>query len=300
MAKSTSFIKRFVPQKIEKFLRGFRDQYLRIYKVEKLPKKIYAVTLKKRKISFCITCMNRLFHLKNTLERNIADNKDYENVEFIVINYNSKDNLDSWMKQHMKQHIDSGLLKYYKTDEPQSFHASKAKNLSHLLAEGDIVCNLDGDNFTGKDFAFYINYMFEQYGEATFLHFTKKPFWGTEGRMVLTKENFLKLGGYDESLLPIGHEDHDLMNRAKATGFNYVKVEIENFLHYLSNTEKEKAMNCADGITGFYTLEKENQEKSDANIREGKLVANPSGTQKFTLYKNFSTQPFMYSSEKIN
>ncbi|WP_188464759.1 galactosyltransferase-related protein [Marivirga lumbricoides] len=238
--------------------------------------------------------MNRLFHLKNTLEKNIIDNQDYKNIEFVVINYNSKDHLDVWMKEHMQKYIESGLVKYYKTNEPQSFHASKAKNLSHLLAEGEIVCNLDGDNFTGKDFAFYINYMFNKYGENLFLHFTKKPFWGTEGRMALSKNNFLKLGGYDEDLLPIGHEDHDLMNRAKAFGLKYFKIEIENFLKYLSNTEKEKAENCADGATSFYVLEKGNQEKSNGNIKNGKLIANPSGREKFTIYKNFSSEPYTY------
>jgi hypothetical protein len=33
----------------------------------------------------------------------------------------------------------------------------RAKNIAHQIATGDIVCNLDADNYTGKDFAFYIN-----------------------------------------------------------------------------------------------------------------------------------------------
>ncbi len=294
MINNKSILKGVIPQKLEKFLRRFRDQYLRSYKVEKLPKQIYAKQIKNYKISFCITCMNRLFHLKNTIKQNIIDNIDYRNLEFIVINYNSKDHLDHWMKENMSDYIESGIVKYYRTDEPKSFHASKAKNLSHILAEGEIVCNLDGDNFTGKDFAFYINYMFNQYGKNIFLHFTKKPFWGTEGRMALTKENFLKLGCYDEDLLPIGHEDHDLMNRGKAFGLKYIKIEIENFLRYLSNTEKEKAENCVNEPISFYVLEKGNQQKSNENIKEGKIIANPQGLSKFTLYKNFSTDPCYY------
>ena len=291
MINNKLVLKKHISQRLEKLLRRFRDQYLRFYKFEKLPKQIYARQLKNYKISFCITCMNRLFHLKNTLEKNIIDNKNYKNLEFIVINYNSKDHLDRWMREHMSDYIQSGILKYYRTDEPESFHASKAKNLSHLLAEGEIVCNLDGDNFTGKDFAFYINFMFNQHGENIFLHFTKKPFWGTEGRMALTKENFLRLGGYDEDLLPIGHEDHDLMNRAKAFGLNYVKIEIENFLRYLSNTEQEKAENCVNEPTSFYVLEKNNRDKSNENIKKGKIIANPQGMSKFTLYKNFASSP---------
>ncbi len=287
-------IKTLLPQKLERILRGVRDNYFRKYNYEKLPEAIYSKDQKFHSVSFCITCMNRLFHLKDTLEKNIKDNLSYTNVEFIVVNYNSKDDLEAWMKKHMQQYIDQGVLNYYRTDEPESFHASIAKNLSHKLAQGEILCNLDGDNYTGKDFAYYINYLFNQYGKDLLLQFTKKPFWGTEGRIVLSKENFMNLGGYDESFLPIGHEDHDLINRAKASGLNYRNIQIENFLRYLSNTEKEKAENCADGKTGYYDLEKNNREISNQNISSGRLKANPEGMKKFKIYKNFSDEPLDY------
>ncbi|MBK6266520.1 glycosyltransferase family 2 protein [Marivirga sp. S37H4] len=288
------FIKKIIPQRFERVLREIRDNYFRKYKIEKLPKAIYSEKQDFHSISFCITCMNRLFHLRNTLEKNILDNQSYKNVEFTVVNYNSKDKLDDWMRKNMQKYIDQGLLNYYRTDEPESFHASIAKNLSHRVARGKIVCNLDGDNFTGKDFAFYINYLFNQYTDDILLQFTKKPFWGTEGRIVLTKENFLKIGGYDEALLPIGHEDHDLINRAKASGLAYHNIQIENFLKYLSNTEKEKAENCADGKTSYYQLENTNRKISNDNISKGQLKANPGGMKKFKLYKNFSEQPEIY------
>ncbi len=287
MPNLKSIFKQIIPKILERNIREIRDQYFRMYKIEKLPEEIYSKNQKFHSISFCITCMNRLFHLRKTLERNILDNSKYPHVEIVVINYNSKDNLDQWIKENMQKYIDQGILNYYRTDEPEKFHASIAKNLAHRVAKGEILCNLDGDNFTGKDFSFYINYLFNHQHKG-FYQFTKKPFWGTEGRIVLKKADFYKLGGYDESLLPIGHEDHDLMNRARAIGLKYQNIQIENFLRYLSNTETEKAENCTDDNTSYYELENSNRIKSLTNINEGKLKANENGMKKFKLYKNFS------------
>lgn len=285
MSPFTSFMRRMLPRGIERQVRDIRDFYFRRYRQIELSDEIYSQNLSYYKISFCTTCMNRLFHLKHTIERNIKNNLSYPDIEFVLINYNSSDGLDEWVRLNLMKYIDQGILNYYRTDEPEFFHASKAKNLAHFLSSGDIVCNLDGDNFTGKDYAFYINYLFNKHGLDLLAHFKKSPYWGTEGRIVVTKENFLKLGGYDEYLLPIGHEDHDLINRAKAFGLQYINIQIENFLHYLSNTTKEKAENCGD--KEYYDLESANRIKSNENIANSLLVANKHGFEKFNLVKNF-------------
>ena len=54
------------------------------------------------KISFATVCMNRLHHIRQTLPKNIADNSDYENVEFILLDYNSSDGLEEWVKETMQ------------------------------------------------------------------------------------------------------------------------------------------------------------------------------------------------------
>lgn len=288
---SSTLLKKIIPGKVERVIRDIRDQYWRKYDIEKLPDGIYSDNLEFKSISFCTTCMNRLFHLKKTFEQNIADNRDYKGkVELVLIDYNSQDGLEEWAKKTLTPYIEKGIVNYYKTYGPTRFHASVAKNLAHKMGQGDIVCNVDGDNFTGKDFAFYINYLVNKYGMDLMLHFTKKPFWGTEGRLALSKENFHKLGGYDEALLPIGHEDHDLVNRAKAMGLKYHRVEIENFLRYLSNTSKEKSENCSDESTDYYYLERTNINTSNENIKQGKLKANTAGVDEVVLYKNFTDE----------
>ncbi|HEY3405719.1 MAG TPA: glycosyltransferase family A protein [Ohtaekwangia sp.] len=281
-------------EKLERYVRDFRDKYMRRYKHEKLPPEIFDANLPKLSVSFCTTCMNRLFHLKQTFISSIQDNINYPNVEFVLINYNSQDGLEEWAQKTLKPYIDKGIVNYYRTPEPKSFHISKAKNLAHKVAKGDIVVNLDGDNFAGKDFAFYANYIMQKRGDNTIFQFKKAPFWGTEGRIVLMKKYFMELGGYDESLEGIGHEDHDLMDRGKAIGMKYENIQIENFLHYLSNTTKEKSQNVADNPDNYYGYESRNRVRSQENIAAGKVKANPDGWALFPLYKNFSAEARVY------
>ena len=70
-----------------------------------------------KQISFCITCMNRLKHLQETLEKNI-DNFLVDEVEFVVLDYNSQDGLEEWIAQSMMKYIGDGcILVYYRTTE---------------------------------------------------------------------------------------------------------------------------------------------------------------------------------------
>lgn len=179
------------------------------------------------KISFCITCMNRLSHLKKTLRTNLRYNADYPNIEFVLLDYNSADGLQSWVLKNFKKELASGSLAYYKTAKPKYFHMANAKNIAHNLASGDIVCNLDADNFTGKDFAFYINLVMQKSMNIIGIHsnefsLTRGHISDCGGRIFLSKANFLKLGGYNESFVGWGHEDIEFKKRASLLG---LKVE---------------------------------------------------------------------------
>lgn len=106
-----------------------------------------------KQISFCITCMNRLKHLQETLEKNILDNFLVDEVEFVVLDYNSQDGLEEWIAQSMMKYIEMGILVYYRTTEPAYYRRSHSRNMVFRLAEGEVVCNLDADNYLGRGFA---------------------------------------------------------------------------------------------------------------------------------------------------
>ena len=110
-----------------------------------------------RRISICTTVMNRLKDLKLTLPKNMADNADYPNLEFVVLDYNSTDGLGEWIKTEMMEYIKSGRLTYARISEPKYFYMAHSRNLAFKIASGEIVNNLDADNFCQKGFAYYIN-----------------------------------------------------------------------------------------------------------------------------------------------
>ncbi|MFW5700157.1 MAG: glycosyltransferase family 2 protein [Cyclobacteriaceae bacterium] len=287
MSKFTLLLGKILPKAFEEKLRFLRDSN-RKYKIEKLPNEIFSCN-RLRKVSFCITCMNRLFQLKQTLRKNILSNKNYPHIEFVLVDYNSNDGLDKYIKKFYQDELSSGILKYYRTDEPIFYHSSISKNLAHRIAEGYILCNLDADNFTGDHFAYYLNYLFEEKGDNNIYRFRKAPFWGTEGRICLSRSLFFALGGYDEELYPVGHQDLDLINRAAALGYETINIPIENFLGFVSNSQKEKVKNInSDGKDWLY-YNKKNIEISESNILAGRLIANPKGFKNYKLYKNFSS-----------
>jgi hypothetical protein len=205
------------------------------------------VTKIKQKISFCTVSMNRLSFLKETLPKNIEDNLDYGNVEFIVLNYNSADEIDEWINTEMSQYIELGILKYIKTSEPKYFLRSHSKNVVSKQASGDIICNVDADNFIGKGFAEFINESFCK-DPNIYLFVDKKTEKDCCGRICLTKDDFTTLRGYDEDMEGYGFEDFDLRNRLELLGRKVVLIPKESFLNAITHSDVERLKNEYNNI----------------------------------------------------
>jgi hypothetical protein len=186
-------------------------------------------------IAFCTTCKGRLQHLERTLPQNIADNTGYENLKFIVLDYNSQDGLADWMSQQCATEIQNGRVAFYRFLEPTPFRMAHAKNLAHrlgILESADILVNLDADNFTGEGFATFIAEKFQD--SATYLVARRNPPGyggdllpkGINGRTVVSRKAFLKAGGYDEAKFDAwGPDDKDFNIRLRRLG--YVPQQIE-------------------------------------------------------------------------
>lgn len=198
---------------------------------------------KKHKISFCTVCMNRLHHLKQTLLKNINDNLNYGNIEFVLLNYNSKDDLDEWVKSEMQTYIDSGILTYYKTTEPENFHMSHSKNVVARCATGDIICNIDADNFTSEGFADYVNQMFLENKDIFLATDAYHAIRDCCGRICMKKEDFYKSCGYDENMESYGFEDNDLKNRLQLLSLNRVNIDNRSFLSAITHNDTERLEN---------------------------------------------------------
>lgn len=202
---------------------------------------------KKYKISFCIVCMNRLHHLSQTLPINIFDNEDYEDLEFVLLDYNSNDGLEGFVKENFSKDIENGKLIYYKTNIPKYFNRSHSRNLAFRLASGDLICNIDADNYTGKNFAAYVNDKFQK-SDNIFL--TPLGLSGTNskkdvlGRICIKRVDFYRIKGYDERMINYGFEDNDFANRLEISGLSRVKIaEHGDYLRAIFHEEKERLSN---------------------------------------------------------
>lgn len=199
------------------------------------------------RISFCIISMNRLHHLKETLPKNILDNKEYDNLEFVVLDYNSTDGMEEWMKVSMSKYILSGKIVYYHTFDPQVFSHSHSKNVAFKLASGDIVCNINADHFTGFGFAKYVNKKFNQNSNLvlTTIDYPKtrydyQPSIDVLGKVCVRKTDFLKVNGFDEKMVNYGFEDLDFVKRIELNNISRSLIDDPSFLRFIPHDDTER------------------------------------------------------------
>jgi glycosyltransferase involved in cell wall biosynthesis len=159
--------------------------------------------------------MDRLLHLKQTYSRNLDSCPD---AEFILIDYGSNDGLESWVREELSDHLSSGRLKFFRTNEPIYFHASHAKNIAHKLASGDILCNLDSDIFVPKGFSRYIQSVFES-NPLSIIAFESDDSYGNQGCagiVISRRDHFYSVNGYDEDIREgWGYDDMNFQFRCR-------------------------------------------------------------------------------------
>lgn len=192
------------------------------------------------KIAFCTTCKGRVGHLERTLPKNLADNADYANAVFIVVDYNSPDHLLDYLRASHREHIESGRLRVFSYKGKHPFRMAHAKNMAHrlgIMAGADVLVNMDADNFTGPGFAHYISEQFQR--EDIFLwarmiqqgeHRTAR---GISGRIAVSSRAFLNVGGYDERFETWSPDDKDFNTRLRRLGYEGREIDRQYTLAIL-------------------------------------------------------------------
>ncbi len=201
--------------------------------------------------------MGRTHHLQETLLTNIRQNllPDGPDVEFVVLDYNSNDGIGDWILNdpNLQPYLDSGVLKYYRTEDPEHFHMSHAKNMAHRLATGDVLCNLDADNFLGLGFSKYLERVYTNTPNAVVnpSHKVSRYFSADErgffGRISIRREDFEQIHGYDENYQGWGMEDNDFMQRARSLGCRHLRMENMAFLGVIQHDDRARVENMVDG-----------------------------------------------------
>jgi hypothetical protein len=255
------------------------------------------------KIIFCTTCRGRAQHVEQTLMRNMADNADYPNCKFLVLDYNSLDNLSDYLKIELKEsgrrlwnrwtYPESRLVAYNFPDA-RRFNMAHAKNMAHrcgMLEGADVLCNLDADNYTGLGFARYIADNFREndgsflrsvwpFGKDTSGEIKFNVIRGCSGRIAISRNAFLKVGGYDERYDTWGPDDKDFIARMER--LRYAAKEISgNFLNSIPHRDKMRF--------------REYPHARNYNLDPAEVPENPIANYgKFgmgTVYRNYSEQP---------
>lgn len=225
-------------------------------------------------ISFCTVCMNRTEWLKKTVENNIETSKRYENLEFVLLNYNSTDDMEEYVENNLIEYINGGILKYYKTKDPEKFERCHAKNMAYRLATGDILINIDADMLIKDGFIEYIRDLFSfpsvlSHGEIC------------KGCISVLRKSFYEVRGYDEFMKTYGPEDLDFVLRVYRTVEKYDKFPDDLMEHInpipLSSrvlVKEQMDFNVSVMINNFYS----------------RRIVNPKGFGQGIVYKNLVTK----------
>jgi hypothetical protein len=237
-------------------------------------------------IAFVTTCKNRTQHLRKTLPKNLSDNASFENLKFIVLDYNSQDDLCDYLRAEHAAAIESGRLVVYSYREPGPFRMAHAKNMAHrlgMLEGADILVNLDADNFTGPGFADYVDNCFYSQRENIFISAgvvkgLGRKFRGTSGRIAVTDKSFLLVGGYDEKYETYAPDDKDFSERLKRLGHTpheFPRNFLESVVH-------------GDGIRfQEYPHKRDTVDEYDFEVEVSTTIANYGNFGCGTVYRNF-------------
>ena len=234
------------------------------------------------KISFLTSCMDRCHHLKKTYLKNIENSKPTSNcdVEFVLLNYNSNDDINSWVNSNTFP----TNFTYLTTDKPMYFSMSKTKNILGRNATGDILCWLDADNYTQHGFVDYVMSVYTKQSNSALRVTWSNQTQGMCGRIVCRKSDFMKIGGYDEQLTGWGYEELDLCKRLENTGINMIELPFP-FLGKINHSESERFKNyptklieklSSDHICSQMNTKSNylNFKISEKNIKRNKFIAN--------------------------
>jgi hypothetical protein len=232
--------------------------------------------------------MNRLKFLKQTIFQNLSDNMGSPH-EFVLLDYNSTDGTGDWVQENLMGFIESGVLTYYREGTAQYWRPSHSRNMCFRLGAGDILCNLDVDNFTGEGFATYLIDVFtRKYDEPKVIANHPNIFEckeeGGHGRIAMSRRDFYYYGGYDEEFIGWGEEDNDLNLRCMSMEGVFHRVKIHwRFLKYIkhSNFLRVKHVDFSDLDDPSKNPEenkpitrKINRTKSKRDTRNGLYVKN--------------------------
>lgn len=187
-------------------------------------------------ISFCTTVKDRFEHLTTTFIRNLEDNAQYPNCEFVLLNYNCPDSrTEKWVSRRLTPYLAAGRVAYYFFGDAETYHMAHSRNLAFRLATGSVVCNVDADNFLGKGFANYVAVAMSR--RDVFLRGPGGE-GGVAGRIGVRRADWEAVSGYDERFECWGGDDTDFAQRLEMLGKRRRMILLRKFCGCISHSDE--------------------------------------------------------------
>lgn len=189
-------------------------------------------------VSFCIAARNRKEVIERTLAFNLRQLEGFDNARISLVDYGSKDDLSLFVWDNFAHYIKTGKLLFFEVKNQVNWSAPRAKNLAHRIANAHYLFNLDADNFIVKE---DVNLILAASKRQLPSHqFSGDWDDGTYGRIGLSSKRFFEIGGYDESMLPMGCQDMDLILRSCSQNHMLIyRLPIHNhFKKPIANSKK--------------------------------------------------------------
>ena len=233
-------------------------------------------------ISLCTTVKDRFGHLELTFMKNIIDNIEYLNCEYLLLNYDCPDpRTEPWVKKNLTPYIKSGLVNYYYYPDAPKFDRAHARNMAFSLSKGDIICNIDVDNFIGPGFLAYVSAVLRD--KNVFLCGPRDK-RGLGGRLCIRRKDWEITGGYDTRFSDYGPEDLDLTNRLCLSGLKKRIIYPEKFCKTISHSDEIRTRYHTTNLKinpVYVEILKQNQQNSIVCPNRGKQ-------RKYKVKQNFS------------
>lgn len=245
-------------------------------------------------MSLCTVCMNRLDSLRQTLPANL-DSDHAEKCEFILVDYNSTDGLEEWVRSEMMPYIKTGRLRYFRLVEPMPlyFSHSHSRNTAFRLAKSDIVCNVNADYFLEPEFFVTIPMHMETDDRKAIILSYSDAESDNFGRICLRKDDFFNIGGYDERFISHGYEDIDLCSRLILSGVSIQQLNEKFWSRYIAQDNDSRIKNSFD----YHNIQSIHFKKIDDQHTRILFLFKSGQAQSGTLEKSNHDVPILLEGE---
>ena len=186
-------------------------------------------------ISLCIPAMNRLHDLRRTLPRSIKAGIASEPVEVVVLDYNSSDGLDGWLR------LFNGPITHKCYRGGEHYRMAHAYNLAVKASAGEYVVVMGADAVLAEG---YVPALRELIADGCMWMRARK----CKGIVCIWRSEFYMMGGYDERFWGYMGEDKELEARLRRRGAKFGLVP-DGLVSVLRTGARAKLANFGSELT---------------------------------------------------